>query len=1326
MNPPSLSLASQGTPNALVRATLASCGSQQQQQFGAPAAAAAALYRAASPAIAAIPHWAAPMAAPPFPVTRTSIPPPIPYRALPRPGYSAGVLHSQGQLALQASWSPSCVPVLPMSSLSSHYRSYQQAAALQQLTSHAYSSASSQAYLSCRLEAASEGAASTVDNKSRDSHRSSRDRSRERRRSRSRERRRRSSSGSRRRDARHRSRDERRRRGSHRSQSPSPQGHRRRKRSRPGSSCSSRTSSRSHSSRRTERSSDKKDSHREERPKRSEEDGKRRRDGRRPSRDVTKEAQENGVDQSDDELSSNPEPEAEAEEGEEEDYLLEPARWIRSSPAELYYQRDEKVSGLVTGTAKLHALQDRFRQELVERSAAVKSQQEPYNPPPRKSRLCNPNSHRIANPGTSDSSSSESESDEDNAMEELEVKRKHPYRLHQELWYNDPGEMNDGPLCRCSARAQRSGIRHGIYPGEEPLLHCDPNSNNVGRLHHYRIVVTPHTNFTMKCPTTVQHDGHEFVFEGFSLLSHWPLPKLPTCRVIRFNIEYAVLYLEEQMPENFTVEGLELLTRFLFSEVLEMLDLDWHAHGDKDGCPRFHFMPRFARRLEDSGKELLSLNVVLQYLLTNNVPLVSAADLPRLYKTSQSKWQAYADQVKGMIVVNPGMKPCALRVDQLDRELCNAQGTVFPEIVHFGIRPPQLSYAGNPMYQKAWRDYVKFRHLLANKPKVLYTDRHKLLQKEAKLQEMRLKSNLKRDVTVVVSSKGFFRTGIMCDVVQHALLLPVLVCHLRFHKSLDFLESIIGTEFKDRYLLQLALTHPSYRENFGTNPDHARNSLTNCGIRQPEYGDRRIHYLNTRKRGINTLINIMSRFGRQEETASSISHNERLEFLGDAVVEFLSSIHLFFMFPDLEEGGLATYRAAIVQNQHLAVLAKKLELEKYMLYAHGSDLCHDLELRHAMANCFEALMGALFLDSGIKVADRVFSTTLFSEPDLLDVWVNYPPHPLQEQVPEGDRKWIDSVPLLKKLNEFENLTGIEFTHIRLLAKAFTHRSIGFNNLTLGSNQRLEFLGDTVLQLVASEYLYKYFPEHHEGHLSLLRSSLVNNRTQAVVCDDLGMVEYTIYPYPKAELKTKDRADILEAFLGALFVDKGLEYCNAFCQVCFFPRLQDFILNQDWNDPKSKLQQCCLTLRSMDGGEPDIPVYKVIECKGPTNTRVYTVAVYFRRKRLATGSGHSIQQAEMAAASKALEASKELFPQLSHQRRVLERSLKQRAPGKEDERSPTASKRAREDSSRQGRHSSSSSRSHGSSDRRKAGGERRKRSRSREVSRGRSRGPKQSH
>lgn len=195
------------------------------------------------------------------------------------------------------------------------------------------------------------------------------------------------------------------------------------------------------------------------------------------------------------------------DEAEEEDLLSETMRWIRCSPAELYYRRDEKNPGLVTGTEKLRALQEKFRHELVERAARAKSAQEPYNPPPRKSRLCNPKKHSVGSSETSDSSSNES--DEDNAMEELEVKKKHPYRLHPELWFNDPGEMNDGPLCRCSAKAQRSGIRHGIYPGEEGLVPCDPNTNNADRLHHYCIAVTPRTNFSMKCPTSIRHDGRD-------------------------------------------------------------------------------------------------------------------------------------------------------------------------------------------------------------------------------------------------------------------------------------------------------------------------------------------------------------------------------------------------------------------------------------------------------------------------------------------------------------------------------------------------------------------------------------------------------------------------------------------------------------------------------------------------------------------------------------------------------------------------------------------------------------------------------------------------
>ena len=187
-------------------------------------------------------------------------------------------------------------------------------------------------------------------------------------------------------------------------------------------------------------------------------------------------------------------------------------------------------------------------------------------------------------------------------------------------------------------------------------------------------------------------------------------------------------------------------------------------------------------------------------------------------------------------------------------------------------------------------------------------DKMKLQILEAKLQDLRSNSKLQRDVTVAFSAQGFYKTGLMSDIVQHGMLLPVLVSHLRLHASLDHLEATIDYKFTNRYLLQLALTHPSYKENYGTNPDHARNTLSHCSVRQPEYGDKKIHYANNRKRGINMLISIMSRFGKVEETESKVQHNERLEFLGDAVVEFISSVHLFYMFPDLEEGGLATFR----------------------------------------------------------------------------------------------------------------------------------------------------------------------------------------------------------------------------------------------------------------------------------------------------------------------------------------------------------------------------------------------------------------------------------
>jgi ribonuclease-3 len=86
--------------------------------------------------------------------------------------------------------------------------------------------------------------------------------------------------------------------------------------------------------------------------------------------------------------------------------------------------------------------------------------------------------------------------------------------------------------------------------------------------------------------------------------------------------------------------------------------------------------------------------------------------------------------------------------------------------VHFGLRPPQLSYAGNPDYQKTWREYVKYRHLLANMPKPLQKDKEKLNDIEKKLVALRSASSMKRDVTIAVSAEGFYTTGIMTDMIQ--------------------------------------------------------------------------------------------------------------------------------------------------------------------------------------------------------------------------------------------------------------------------------------------------------------------------------------------------------------------------------------------------------------------------------------------------------------------------------------------------------------------------------------------------------------------------------
>lgn len=292
----------------------------------------------------------------------------------------------------------------------------------------------------------------------------------------------------------------------------------------------------------------------------------------------------------------------------------------------------------------------------------------------------------------------------------------------------------------------------------------------------------------------------------------------------------------------------------------------------------------------------------------------------------------------------------------------------------------------NTRLKKLYHKYFKLRHLLNNKTKLTEEDKTKLRILGDELQTLMRNAaesaSHAKEIMVELSSEGFVRTGLRTDMVQQSVLIPTLIEHIRFHLSLKYLEEKIGYSFKNRLLLQHALTHPSgaflLHQNLGCNPDHIRNCLFNCKDRTPNYGvltpQKRKNLL--RKKGIHMLFSIMAQKANDSEESSSIANYERLEFLGDKILELLTSKHLFFMFSHFDEGQLSEYRNAIVQNQYLAVLARKLDMHYFIIFYHGVDLCSNSALNHALANSFEALLAAIYLDSNLDTVSSVLAKTL--------------------------------------------------------------------------------------------------------------------------------------------------------------------------------------------------------------------------------------------------------------------------------------------------------------------------------------------------------------
>ncbi len=222
----------------------------------------------------------------------------------------------------------------------------------------------------------------------------------------------------------------------------------------------------------------------------------------------------------------------------------------------------------------------------------------------------------------------------------------------------------------------------------------------------------------------------------------------------------------------------------------------------------------------------------------------------------------------------------------------------------------------------------------------------------------------------------------------------------------------------------------------------------------------------------------------------------------------------------------------------------------------------------------------------------------------------------------------------KGFDDFQQTIGIEFTDQALLRQVFIHRS--YLNETSQKvrehNERLEFLGDAVLELVVTEYLYKNFP-NPEGELTNWRSSIVRGDILAKVSQELGLGQLLFLS--KGEEKSGGRnrnlilANTFEALIGAIYLDKGYGVSTKFITTHLIALLSEIIEKRLYIDPKSNLQE---RAQEVLGATPE---YRVISESGPDHDKTFTVGVFAHKKLIAEGTGPSKQKAEQVAAANAI-------------------------------------------------------------------------------------------
>jgi len=225
---------------------------------------------------------------------------------------------------------------------------------------------------------------------------------------------------------------------------------------------------------------------------------------------------------------------------------------------------------------------------------------------------------------------------------------------------------------------------------------------------------------------------------------------------------------------------------------------------------------------------------------------------------------------------------------------------------------------------------------------------------------------------------------------------------------------------------------------------------------------------------------------------------------------------------------------------------------------------------------------------------------------------------------------------MKDFSSLEKKFNLKFKNKDLLIQAFIHRSYLNENpdFYLTHNERLEFLGDAVLELVVTEYLFKKYPAKPEGELTNWRAALVNAKILSAISRQVGFNDFLLLSRGEAKEMGKARQYILantfEAFIGAVYLDKGYEFCRKFIEKYVISELPRILKERLFKDAKSLFQEKSQEKFGIT------PTYKVLKERGPDHAKCFIVGVFLKEEMISEGEGLSKQEAEEEAAKKALE------------------------------------------------------------------------------------------